>query len=322
MKRILITGLHSYVGNTVEAYLEQYNQSAGEILYQTDKISLRDGNWRNNSWEGYDCVLHVAGLAHADVSKLSEEEQKRYYEINADLTGEAATKAAADGVGQFIYCSSVIIYGESAGVGKEKVIGKDTEPEPANFYGDSKLKGEQAALAAANSGSDRTPQGTAGGFDAKRSDAGQMQVAILRLPMIYGKGSKGNFPVLVKLAEKMPVFPSVKNQRSMLYIENLAEFIRQLVELGKGGVFYPQNAEYVTTTDVVKMVAKARNKRIATWGILNPFVKLASVMPGRIGKLANKAFGSLTIDQTLSFNEISGYQVCNFEESIKRSVSE
>ncbi|MBQ7766371.1 MAG: sugar nucleotide-binding protein [Lachnospiraceae bacterium] len=320
MKRILITGLHSYVGNAVEAYLEQYNQSAGETLYQTDKISLRDGNWKNNSWEGYDCVLHVAGLAHADVSKLSEEEQKLYYEINADLTGEAVAKAAADGVGQFIYCSSVIIYGESAGVGKEKVIGKDTKPEPANFYGDSKLKGEQAAVA--NSGIDRTPQGAAGGFAAKRGDAGQMQVAILRLPMIYGKGSKGNFPVLVKLAEKMPVFPSVKNQRSMLYIENLAEFIRQLIELGKGGVFYPQNEEYVTTTDVVKMVAKARNKRIATWGILNPFVKLASLMPGRIGKLANKAFGSLTIDQTLSFNEISRYQVCNFEESIKRSVSE
>lgn len=303
MKRILITGVHSYVGNAIERYLEQYNQTSGEACYKVDKISLRDDEWKMASWEEYDTVLHVAGLAHADVAALSEEVQKTYYDVNATLAGAAAAKANAEGVGQFVYCSSVIIYGESAGVGKKKVITRDTKPEPANFYGDSKLQGEQAVLQAVGA-------------------TGQMQVAILRLPMIYGKGSKGNFPVLVKLANKMPVFPGIENQRSMLYIENLGEFVRQLITLGKDGIFYPQNEEYVTTTDAVKMIAKARNKRISIWKMLNPCVRIASVVPGRIGKLANKAFGSLTIEKDLSFDVIRDYQVCSFEESIRRSVSE
>lgn len=323
MKRILITGTHSYVGNAIGNYLEQYNRNAGEEHYRIDKISLRDESWREQSWSGYDAVLHVAGLAHADVSKITEEEQKRYYDINAGLAGEAAKKAALEGIGQFVYCSSVIIYGESAGVGKTKVITGDTEPMPANFYGDSKLQGENAVLQAAeNPGGAESAEGILQ-EDAQgvKMEEG-MQVAILRLPMIYGKGSRGNFSVLVKLADKMPVFPKISNQRSMLYIENLGEFVRQLVDRGVGGVFYPQNKEYVTTTDAVKMIAKARNKRISAWGILNPFVKIASFVPGRIGKLANKAFGSLTIDWELSFQEIENYQVCSFEESIKRSVSE
>ncbi len=323
MKRILITGVHSYVGNAIGNYLEQYNRNAGEEHYRIDKISLRDGAWKTESWAGYDAVLHVAGLAHADVSKITKEEQKRYYDINAGLTGEVAAKAASDGVGQFVYCSSVIIYGESAGVGKTKVITADTKPTPANFYGDSKLQGEREVLQAAGKQIDVKGAGENGKANVPGvKNGGIMQVAILRLPMIYGKGSKGNFPVLVKLAKKMPVFPKISNQRSMLYIENLGEFVRQLVDSGVGGVFYPQNEEYVTTTDAVKMIAKTRNKRISLWGILNPFVKLASLMPGRIGKLANKAFGSLTIDKELSFREIRDYQVCSFEESIRRSVSE
>ncbi len=335
MKRILITGVHSYVGNAIGDYLEQYNRNIGEEHYRIDKISLRDETWRTQPWAGYDAVLHVAGLAHADIGKITEEEKKRYYDINAGLTGEVADKAATEGVRQLVYCSSVIIYGESAGVGKTKVITADTKPTPANFYGDSKLQGEKAVLkvvehlqgvqAISDIQNPEPMQGELTGLESEQvvsSGAGIMQVAILRLPMIYGKGSKGNFPALVKLAKKMPVFPKISNQRSMLYIENLGEFVRQLVDRGVGGIFYPQNEEYVTTTDVVKMIAKARNKRISLWGILNPFVKLASLMPGRIGKLANKAFGSLTIDKELSFHEIRDYQVCSFEESIRRSVSE
>lgn len=321
MKRILITGVHSYVGNAIGNYLEQYNRNAGETIYQIDKISLRDEAWKAQSWAGYDTVLHVAGLAHADVSKITEEEQKRYYDINAVLPGEVAKKAASEGVSQLIHCSSVIIYGESAGVGKEKMIRKDTEPKPANFYGDSKLQGERAVLEAVENMQGRKA-GEEYGQAAAKNEADTMQVAILRLPMIYGKGSKGNFPVLVKLANKLPVFPKIHNQRSMLYIENLGEFVRKLTELGIGGIFYPQNEEYVATTDAVKMIAKVRNKRISLWGILNPCVRIASRMPGAAGRLANKAFGSLTIEQGLSFEVIGDYQVCSFEESIRRSVSE
>ncbi len=299
MKKILITGLHSYVGNSIEKYLRDYNAGAGTENYIVDKISLRGNDWKQVSFEDYDTILHVAGIAHADVSSVSKEEQKAYYDVNCNLAKEVAEKAREDGVKQFVYFSSVIIYGDSAGVGKEKIISKDTLPAPANFYGDSKLQGENAVQALETS---------------------EFRVAVLRLPMIYGRGSKGNFPILVKLASKMPVFPGIHNQRSMLYIGNLAEFVRLLAEEQCGGVFYPQNEEYVTTAEMVKMIATAKGKKIHMWSLLNPLVKVASLLPGKIQKLANKAFGSLVIERELSEEKITGYRRFSLEESIKLSV--
>ena len=301
MKKILITGLHSYVGDAIETYLNNCNGVAGECCYFVNKISLRDSDWKEQSFSEYDTILHVAGIAHADVANVSEEEKKQYYDINCELAKSVAKKAKEDGVLQFVYFSSVIIYGDSAKVGKEKRIGRDTQPEPANFYGDSKLKGEEAV---------------------KTLETADFHIAILRLPMIYGKKSKGNFPMLAKLACKLPVFPNIRNQRSMLYIETLAEFVRLLAEAGCGGIFYPQNESYVTTTEMVREIALAKGHKIHVLSVLNPFVRVASVLPGKVGKLANKAFGSLVIEQELSECEIIGYRKISLEESIKRSVSE
>ncbi len=301
MKKILITGEHSYVGNAIEAYLKHKNEVAGTDCYLVDKISLKNSNWKEYSFAGYDTVLHVAGIAHADVSGVSEEEQKRYYNINGDLAKETALKARQDGVKQFVYFSSVIVYGESAKVGKIKEIGPDTEPSPANFYGDSKLQGERAVL-----------EVQTGGFS----------VAVLRIPMIYGRGSKGNFPVLVKLASKMPVFPDIKNRRSMIYVDNLAEYVRILIEQCCGGIFYPQNDEYVTTTEMVRLIAEAKGRKIRIWKVLNPFVFAASVVPGKVGKLTNKAFGSLTIQKNIDTEIKENYCLFSLEDSIKKSVSE
>lgn len=181
-----------------------------------NRISLRDNEWEKESFSGYDSILHMAGLAHADVGKVSEGTKALYYQINRDLTLQVARKAKADGVKQFIYMSSVIIYGDSAPVGKQKHITADTPPAPANFYGNSKYQAEQ---------------------QLRKLQTEDFYVAVVRAPMIYGKGSKGNFPLLVKLAARTPVFPALDNQRSMLYVENLAEFLRRLMETGMGGIF-------------------------------------------------------------------------------------
>lgn len=299
MKTILITGINSYIGNATERYLAEYNARSGEELYRVEKVSLRDGSWRERSFAVCDTVLHVAGIAHADIGNVSEERKAQYYEINCDLTEQVALKARADGVRQFIYLSSIIVYGDSAGVGRLKQITAQTSPEPANFYGDSKLQADRKLQALSTE---------------------DFRVAILRPPMIYGKGCKGNFATLVKLAAKSPVFPQIDNQRSMLYIENLAEFIRLLTETGMGGMFFPQNAEYVSTVDMVRRIGQAMGKRIRLWRLFNPVVRVAAAMPGKIGKMAHKAFGSLTIDMELSNREIGGYQICSLEESIKRSI--
>lgn len=298
MKRILITGKGSYLGRSVERYLREYNTTHGSEAYCVDMISLRDESWKNTDFSAYDTVLHMVGMAHADVGNVLEETKKKYYEINCDLAVMTAKKAKDDGVAQFIYMSSVIVYGDSAGIGKKKNITSDTKPSPANFYGDSKWQAEQKL--------------------EELSDD-NFSVAIIRSPMVYGSGSKGNYPLLVKLAEKMPVFPDIKNKRSMIYVENLAEFLRLLAERGVGGTFFPQNAEYVTTCEMVQAIAAASGRKIIPCRILNPFVYIASIVPGKIGRLACKAFGSLTVDQGLSLRMISGYQIYSLEESIRRT---
>ena len=298
MKRILITGEGSYIGTTVERYLQEYNASQGRELYRIDTISLLEDSWKNYDFAPYDAIFHVAGIAHADVGNVSEETKALYYQVNRDLALETAMKAKAQGVKQFIYMSSVIVYGDSAPVGQKKHVTKDTPLSPANFYGDSKKQAEEALLPLTDPG---------------------FQVAVLRPPMIYGKNSKGNYPLLAKLAGVAPVFPDVFNQRSMLYVENLAEFVRRLIESGQGGIFFPQNAEYTTTSQMVRAIGEVKGKHVRLWKVLNPLVKLAAHVPGKIGGLVNKAFGSLTIDQELSKGGFDGYQIFSLEESIRRT---
>ena len=270
MKKILITGANSYIGMSFEKYMAQWPEA-----YRVDTVDMIDGTWREKDFSGYDCVYHVAGIAHSDNGKISPEKAKLYYAVNTDLAIETAKKAKAEGVKQFIFMSSAIVYGESAPIGKSKVITRDTPVSPANSYGDSKVQAEKGILPLNDDG---------------------FKVVILRPPMIYGPGSKGNYPVLSKLARKLPVFPKVDNQRSMLYIDNLLEFVRLMVENEEQGIFWPQNGEYSNTTELVQMIAKAHGKKILivpgfTWAL-----KLAS----RVTGLVNKAFGSSVYDMNLS----------------------
>ena len=195
MKRILVTGVNSYIGNAVERYLGEFNAREGRECYRIDKISLRDGSWEDIAFGAYDAVLHVAGIAHADIGKVSEETKALYYQVNCDLAVKVAEKAKAEGVQQFVYLSSVIVYGDSAKVGGTKHITAETQPRPANFYGDSKWQAEQKLreLEAAGT-SEQASQDVP-------TDELPFHVAIIRPPMVYGKGSKGNFPMLVTCGE-------------------------------------------------------------------------------------------------------------------------
>lgn len=289
MKKILITGANSYIGTSFENYIT--TNYSGE--YEVDTIDMVDGSWREKSFAGYDTVFHVAGIAHADTGNISDEQKALYYKINTDLTIETAKKAKVDGVKQFIFMSSAIVYGESTPIGKSKVITKNTEPSPANFYGDSKLQAENGILPLQDE---------------------NFNVVVLRPPMIYGKGSKGNYPVLSKFAKKLTIFPYVKNERSMLYIENLCEFIRLMIENEEHGIFHPQNGEYSNTAELVKMIAMAHGKKIV---IIKGFGWAFKIM-SHITGLVNKAFGSMSYDMKLSEYK-ENYRVCGLEESIERT---
>jgi len=285
MKKILITGADSYIGTSVEKHLKEKGE------YEIDTLDMRDGAWREKSFSGYDSVFHVAGIAHSDTKKVSEETKALYYKINTELTVETAKKAKEDGVKQFIFMSSAIVYGGSAPIGKTKVITKDTLPSPENFYGDSKLQAEI-------------------GISKLRDE--DFNVVVLRPPMIYGKGSKGNYPTLAKLALKLPFFPKVGNERSMLYVGNLAEFVRLMIENNENGVFMPQNSEYSNTSEIVKIIAECHGKKRRLVGGFAPLLKIASHVTG----LVNKAFGSFSYEKSLSEYK-ENYQIYGLKESIE-----
>lgn len=286
MKKVLITGANSYIGTSFENYIKENFPHD----YSVDTVDMIGDKWKEKSFVGYDTVYHVAGIAHSDYGKISEEKEKLYYAVNTDLTVETAKKAKAEGVKQFIFMSSAIVYGESAPIGKTKLIDRDTPVSPANCYGDSKVQAENGILPLSDD---------------------SFKVVILRPPMIYGKGSKGNYPILSKLAQKMPVFPLVDNQRSMLYIENLAEFVRLMIENEEHGIFWPQNSEYSNTSQLVSMIAQAHGKKMLLLPGLVWALKLASHITG----LVNKAFGSMCYEKSMSQYHCE-YQKHLLEDSI------
>lgn len=274
MKRILITGANSYIGTSFENYMSQFGEN-----YKIDTIDMRGDSWKSVNFSEYDTIFHVAGIAHADISNVSEEVKQLYYQVNSTLAIETAKKYKkdlAEKKGQFIYMSSIIIYGEETNINKKRVITKDTKPNPSNFYGDSKLQAEIGLQPLATS---------------------TFHVAILRPPMIYGPNSKGNYQQLVNLAKKLPVFPDVKNERSMLYINNLCKFVKERIDRVDGGIFLPQNPEYIRTSQMVKSIARENGNNIILFSWMNWAVRLLGYVPGKIGRLTNKAFGNLVYEQ-------------------------
>lgn len=285
MKRILITGANSFIGISFEKYMAQFDDR-----YQIDTVDMIGDSWKQYDFSGYDAVYHVAGIAHSDNGKINKEKARLYYDVNTKLTIQTAMKAKKSGVKQFIFMSSAIVYGESAPIGKMKMITKDTPVRPANCYGDSKVKAEKGL---------------------KRLEDEYFKVVILRPPMIYGKGSKGNYPLMSKIAQKLPVFPCVKNCRSMLYVDNLMEFVRLMIDNEEHGIFWPQNKEYSNTSELVRMIGAAHGRNVK---LIKGF-EWALKLLGKFIGVVDKAFGNLSYDKRLSVYK-QEYRLYSLRESI------
>ena len=281
MKRILITGKGSYIGTHFRDELLKHPEK-----YEVEELEMRNDEWRNHDFSSYDVVYHVAGLAH---STPDESQRELYYRVNTELAYETAKKAKEEGVKQFIFMSSIIVYG-SGKIGEDRVITKDTPLTPDNFYGDSKKQAE---------------------IKIRPLEDDNFKVVIVRPPMIYGPNSKGNYPLMSKFARKTPIFPTLRNQRSMLYLGNLIEFIRLMIDNEESGIYLPQNREYVSSVEMIKEIARIYNHKICFTGIFNPFIKLFNKQT-----YINKVFGNLTIDKELSKYK-EDYNKYSFEESIQ-----
>lgn len=275
MKRILITGKNSYIGTSVEAWLMREPDK-----YMVDTVDMEDDSWKEADFSMYDVVFHVAGIVHI---KETSNKQDLYFKVNRDLAYDTAKKAKENRVRQFIFLSSMNVYGIDKGI-----IGIDTPLNPNSIYGKSKLEAERLI-----------------------QDLGDDSfiIATLRPPMVYGKGCRGNYPRLAGLVKKILIFPKVDNIRSMIYIDNLSEFVKQLIDNRSGGLFFPQNKEYVNTSEMVRLIAEVHGRKVVMTKIFNPLVKVLKF------STIDKLFGNLVYEMNMSDYE-NNYRVWDFRESI------
>lgn len=271
MKKVLITGAKSYIGDSVKEYLlsnkDQYDVDIKDTLGWEPKAS---------DFKDVDVVFNVAGIAHI---KETKENRHLYFDINRDLIIKIATAAKEAGVNQFILLSSMSVYGLLVGH-----ITKQTPVNPINAYGKSKAEADEAIF---------------------NLEDEHFKFACLRPPMVYGKGCKGNYQSLRRFALKSPIFPNYPNQRSMIYIGNLCEFIKLCIDYEKRGIFFPQNIEYVNSSDMVKKIASSNNKNIKLTKAFNWAIKLFGI------SIVKKVFGDLIYEPVDTINKYS------FEDSIK-----
>ena len=280
MKKILISGACSYIGISLERFLSQWPEQ-----YQVDTLDVIGDSWKSADIAGYDAVFHVAGIAH---QKETAENSHLYFEVNRDLAVAMARKAKNAGIPHFVFMSTMSVYGMESGV-----ITPDTKPQPKNSYGQSKLEAEDAMHAMEDE---------------------SFRVAVLRPPMVYGKNCRGNFQTMKKLVEKSPIFPAVKNQRSMISIDTLCSFVRMAVDEQLCGTFFPQNRASVSTTAMARIMADELGRRV--W-----FSRLAGIgvqILATFYPTARKAFSSLTYEGCEQHDFI--YCVEDFDESVRRSV--
>ena len=277
---ILITGKNGYVANRLLKFLN--NQ---RYFKRIDSISVRD-NVDIHKLEGYDTCIHTSALVHKKENNYTEAD---YFLVNTELTIDLARKAKEQGIKHFIFLSTMAVYGVESG----EITATNTLM-PKTFYGKSKLAAEHALL------------------DLQDD---KFTVSIVRPPMVYGPNCPGNYVQLRKLAKRTLIFPKVHNQRSMLFIDNLCEFLLQLINYRDSGIFHPQDANYMNSSKLVSEIARYSNHRVffskAVGFVLTNFFSNVS--------LINKVFGNLTYSKGISTYRDNSYQQADFKAAIQKT---
>ncbi|MEG2513485.1 MAG: NAD-dependent epimerase/dehydratase family protein [Acetivibrio sp.] len=292
MKRVLIIGKTSYIGRSWKDYMEKNH---GDLPLQIDCVGAVNEEWKTANLKEYEVVVHMAALVHQKEEKAGEDAYRR---VNYELPMEIAKGAKASGVGQFVFLSTMAVYGNVSGK-----ITKETKAQPETYYGIYKYKAEE---------------------ELRALHTDKFRITIIRPPMVYGKDCKGNFKRLVKLAGISMAFPEISNKRSMLYIENLCEYLYLVLERQAYGIGCPQNPMPVETTDLFCKIRKAQNRKTMTTKAFNPLliplmkrIKSLDKMFGDCYYELENAEGSEDFWIDIPPRE---YEKVKFEESVWRSV--
>lgn len=281
MKKVLVIGEKSYLSLKFQDHVMNFKN---KLIFEV--ISARNGEWEKQNFEEFDSVIFFAGIAHVKESKI---DKSLYYKVNCELAYKVAEKASNDSVRHFVYISSMSVYGNNV-----YKITSETIENPSTEYGKSKLKAEKLLSELENK---------------------DFKIAIVRPPMVYGYDSIGNYQKLSKLNKLLRIFPDTKNKRSMIYIENLNEFLLQIILREKNGVMHPQNKEYVCTTDLYKKISQYNERKVFFIPFKKKIISLLRV------NVLNKLFGDLYYEKNLSEFEFK-YHIVDFDKSIQKSEGE
>jgi UDP-glucose 4-epimerase len=202
-----------------------------------------------------------------------------------------AKKAKKEGVKHFIFTSSMAIYGNDSPIGDFKPI-EINKPSPTNAYGQSKLEAD---------------------LTIQKLQTNNFNISILRLPMVYGKTSKGNFLKLVKISKKLSIFPKISNRRSVLHINNLSELVRLIIVNHQNGIFYPQDQKYFDTNNFLF----SYRLRLGKTTHFIPFISPALYLLGFLIKEINKIYGNKYYENTQSIVKNLNYQIFSIDDLIR-----
>ncbi|MDN5093702.1 NAD-dependent epimerase/dehydratase family protein [Aliarcobacter butzleri] len=277
MNKFLITGSNGYLGSS---FIDQF-----ENKYLFEKFSLLNQKIEDINFDNIDIVLHCAALVHQKV----EHSYEKYYEINVKYPIKLAKIAKQNAVKQFVFISTIAVYGED----KEK-LDENTICNPTTPYGKSKLEAEKELL--------------------KLNDDSFI-VSIIRPPMIYGKNAPGNIDSLVKLVKKLPIIPlgKIENKRSFISIQNLCHLVDEIITQEKQGIFLACDDEPLSTSKLIELITKNLDKKI--YLIKIPFFEtLLKILKPSFHK---RLYGSLEIDNTITKERLNLKNPYSVEDGIR-----
>lgn len=284
MKNIVLTGSTGFVGS-------YFLKHPGNLhIAEADLIANKPGDI---SLKDVDVVVHMAALVH----QMNGAPEEQYFRVNRDLAYEMAKHAKSNGVKQFIFLSTVKVYGEFTTEG----ISWDEASicQPVDAYGKSKLEAEKLLM------------------DLQDDD---FNVVIIRCPLVYGEGVKGNMLRLIKMVEQLPFLPfkDIQNKRSMVYVGNLVAMIQQTIELNTSGIYLTKDDEDLSVSDWVALIAKHTGKKVRMFRVPSIVLRLIKkIKPG----LYNRLFGSLVLDNDKSIKKLKFVNPYSTEDGVKNMVN-
>ena len=282
--RVLIIGKRSYIGSNLKSHLEKHGCLADEADAENDE-------WKTVDYSAYDSVVHVAAIVHQNAKSADE---ALFNRVNTELPVEAARLAKSGGVSQFVFLSTMGVYGKNKSLKESDVIINAGTPEnETSGYGGSKLRAEKIL---------------------KTLETESFKVAVVRPPSVYGPGCKGNYiPLFKKLALLSWVFPFAFSDicQSMIYIDNLCELIRLIIEKKAGGLYLPQDDCAPSTVYLVHQIRDIFGKKTRYSKALGAVVRLCGGI-----QIVKKIYGGIQYDYSVSGCFDNKYQIVSFTDGL------